>query len=377
MALADGMSSGLDIPFYQVTSPLGSGVARRPVTTLSEYQQPSSPILLRSQVDAFSAAPFGGNPAAVCLLPRAALPLADALRQQIAAEMNLSETAFVECASDEGGAEGGGGDDFATCARFRLRWFTPRMEVPLCGHATLAAAAALLSGAGNGVPVLRFDTLSGELSVTRRPGGLLEMELPSVAASSDEGALPNGWREIVQARGSLVHCCCAGCCTGGRLARGWGRRAPASAGRLGRLAPFSCFGCPNRVLCVPQAAVGRVQEVEQVLYSPTLRYLTIVLPSSSSTSSSSTPSGGGATGGSGAPQGGQARALLEALAPDVPAMHAAHRGGQLVGVIVTIVGKLWPPPLARPLPTGCAGRRCRCALLPGRPGSVTRSLRPH
>lgn len=84
----------------------------------------------------------------MCLLPRAALPLGDAARQAIAAEMNLSETAFLECSGDENSHGGGAtaADDFARCARFRLRWFTPTTEVPLCGHATLAAAAALLQG---------------------------------------------------------------------------------------------------------------------------------------------------------------------------------------------------------------------------------------
>lgn len=89
-------------------------------------------------MDAFAGAAFGGNPAAVCLLPSWSLPLSDATRQQIAAEMNLSETAFLECLD--------GSDDFKACTHFRLRWFTPVLEVPLCGHATLAAAAALFQG---------------------------------------------------------------------------------------------------------------------------------------------------------------------------------------------------------------------------------------
>ena len=90
------------------------------------------------QVDAFTPRAFGGNPAAVCLLPPSALPLPDETRQQIGAEMNLSETAFLECADGSG--------DFAACDTYTLRWFTPTVEVPLCGHATLAAAAALMFG---------------------------------------------------------------------------------------------------------------------------------------------------------------------------------------------------------------------------------------
>ncbi len=136
-----------------------------------------------TQVDAFAACPFEGNPAAVCLLPRRALPLADAARLAIAAENNLSETAFVEC--------GDGGDDFAAGARFRLRWFTPALEVPLCGHATLAAAAALFLGERNAAPVLTFETASGELAVARAPGGgaaaTFQMDLPALPAAA---ALP-------------------------------------------------------------------------------------------------------------------------------------------------------------------------------------------
>src|SRR5437762_12425137 len=75
-------------------------------------------------VDAFADRPFAGNPAAVCLLPG---PRPDAWMRQVAAEMNLSETAFVH-PEREG---------------FRLRWFTPAVEVALCGHATLAAAHVL------------------------------------------------------------------------------------------------------------------------------------------------------------------------------------------------------------------------------------------
>ena len=96
------------------------------------------------QADAFTDRAFGGNPAAVCLLSGSALPLADSTRQHIASEMNLSETAFLE-ALDEG--------DIHQCQRFRLRWFTPAIEVPLCGHATLAAAAALFQGVSVGYQV--------------------------------------------------------------------------------------------------------------------------------------------------------------------------------------------------------------------------------
>jgi PhzF family phenazine biosynthesis protein len=115
------------------------------------------------QVDAFTAAPFAGNPAAVCLLDREVAP---GWMQQVAAEMNLSETAFVR-------PEGTGGDAFG------LRWFTPAAEVALCGHATLAGAHVLW-GEGR-VPAgrpIRFQTLSGELRASHHDGAI-ELDFPA------------------------------------------------------------------------------------------------------------------------------------------------------------------------------------------------------
>lgn len=86
------------------------------------------------QIDAFTAAAFGGNPAAVVLLPPAALPVSDDMRQKVAAEMNLSETAYLETTD--------GSSDFSACTRFRLRWFTPAIEVGLYRRLTGAVAAA-------------------------------------------------------------------------------------------------------------------------------------------------------------------------------------------------------------------------------------------
>ena len=111
------------------------------------------------QVDAFSHGPFTGNPAAVCLLE--AWP-DDAVLQHIARENNLSETAFVIKQ----------GHDFA------LRWFTPAVEVDLCGHATLAAASILLRHEETGKKV-RFFTRSGELTVTSDEGKFT-MDFPLV-----------------------------------------------------------------------------------------------------------------------------------------------------------------------------------------------------
>lgn len=116
------------------------------------------------QTDAFTDRPFGGNPAAVCLPEE---PLASELMQQIAAEMNLSETAFPEPPGPDGVR--------------RLRWFTPALEIPLCGHATLAAARVLLD-TGADAPV-RFNTMSGELVVYGEDDGRLRMDFPAMPAT--------------------------------------------------------------------------------------------------------------------------------------------------------------------------------------------------
>ncbi|MDD5563217.1 MAG: PhzF family phenazine biosynthesis protein [Thermoanaerobaculaceae bacterium] len=111
------------------------------------------------KVDSFTAEPFAGNPAGVCLLPE---PRPERWMQAVAREMNLSETAFLV-------REGAG---------FRLRWFTPAVEVALCGHATLAAAHVLWE-AGILAPgeVACFATKSGELRAARR-GELIELDFP-------------------------------------------------------------------------------------------------------------------------------------------------------------------------------------------------------
>ncbi|XP_028845385.1 phenazine biosynthesis-like domain-containing protein 1 isoform X2 [Denticeps clupeoides] len=116
-------------------------------------------------VDAFTNLPFKGNPAAVCLLQHA---LQDEMYQKIAAEINLSETAFVIPLKSS---------DFTSEARFALRWFTPTNEVPLCGHATLASAAVLFYLRKNINPAVVFETLSGDLCV-RQNGESLVMDFP-------------------------------------------------------------------------------------------------------------------------------------------------------------------------------------------------------
>jgi len=113
-------------------------------------------------VDAFTEKPFSGNPAAVCLLERAREA---AWMQHVAAEMNLSETAFLV---PRAGAAG----------EFDLRWFTPMVEVDLCGHATLASAHVLWeSGRLEAGTLPRFHTRSGVLSAIRR-GDEIELDFP-------------------------------------------------------------------------------------------------------------------------------------------------------------------------------------------------------
>jgi predicted PhzF superfamily epimerase YddE/YHI9 len=119
-------------------------------------------------IDAFTSEPFAGNPAAVCLLED---ERSDAWLQAVAAEMNLSETAFL----------------WRDGPAWRLRWFTPAVEVPLCGHATLASAHLLFeTGRAEGGAV-RFRTKSGELSAARGESGI-ELDFP--ALRSEPALLP-------------------------------------------------------------------------------------------------------------------------------------------------------------------------------------------
>jgi PhzF family phenazine biosynthesis protein len=129
------------------------------------------------QIDAFTDAPFRGNPAAVCLLDGAEVD--EKWMQSVAAEMNLSETAFVRRS----------GTDWS------LRWFSPTIEIALCGHATLATAHALLEegmlAAGG---TARFHTQSGVLSATQS-GDLIELDFPATAA--EPSAPPDGLIEAL------------------------------------------------------------------------------------------------------------------------------------------------------------------------------------
>lgn len=121
------------------------------------------------QADAFASVPFAGNPAAVVLVPFEK-KFEDADMLKIAAEMNLSETAFVSLLHAN--------DTFERASAFNLRWFTPKREVPLCGHATMASAAILFYQLDNKSDSLSFHTLSGELKAVR-DGEYIAMDLPA------------------------------------------------------------------------------------------------------------------------------------------------------------------------------------------------------
>jgi PhzF family phenazine biosynthesis protein len=111
-------------------------------------------------VDAFTDAPFKGNPAAVCLTPE---PRAEQWMMSVASEMNLSETAFLQKHADG----------------FRLRWFTPKAEVTLCGHATLASAHVLWEeGMVGQSEDIHFHTMSGVLTA-RRVDPFIELDFPA------------------------------------------------------------------------------------------------------------------------------------------------------------------------------------------------------
>ena len=132
-------------------------------------------------IDAFAAGPFKGNPACV-VEPFAAWP-DDAWMQTLAAENNQAETAFLLRTDDE--------------ARFGLRWFTPTVEVALCGHATLASAHVLLAELGASAARLTFETRSGPLTVSRTDARI-EMDFPADAPRRIES--PQGLAEALGAQ---------------------------------------------------------------------------------------------------------------------------------------------------------------------------------
>jgi PhzF family phenazine biosynthesis protein len=122
------------------------------------------------QVDAFAGHVFSGNPAAICPLENW---LPDSQMQAIAGENNLAETAFF--------VRNGAG--------YKLRWFTPLVEVELCGHATLASAFVILNDLTPGEPSVSFDTKSGVLTVTRE-GDLYSLDFPSRPPEACDNVYP-------------------------------------------------------------------------------------------------------------------------------------------------------------------------------------------
>lgn len=128
------------------------------------------------QVDAFTDSLFSGNPAAVVPLTQW---LDDSLMQAIAAENNLSETAFFVPAGDG----------------YEIRWFTPTREVPLCGHATLASAWVIFSHIDTGASRIAFQSESGPLTVERLQDGWLELDFPAIPC--EEIGLPKPLAEAL------------------------------------------------------------------------------------------------------------------------------------------------------------------------------------
>jgi PhzF family phenazine biosynthesis protein len=137
------------------------------------------------QVDAFTSEPFGGNPAAVCLPDR---EVTTTWMQAVAAEMNLSETAFLR-RRDTGG--------------FSIRWFTPVVEVPLCGHATLASAHVLWDQElASGNEPITFHAQHAVL-VARRESGWISLDFPALPVEACD--CPSGLAEALRCRPLKTH----------------------------------------------------------------------------------------------------------------------------------------------------------------------------
>lgn len=145
------------------------------------------------QIDAFAEAAFRGNPAAIVQVGEW---LPDALMQAIAAENNQTTTAFLRRRGDA----------------FSLRWFTPSIEEPICGHATLAAAALVLEEMLPGAPQVTFDTPAGALAVAKDAEGLYELDFPTRPPGPVQAhpglllALGLPPREVLAGRDYLVVC---------------------------------------------------------------------------------------------------------------------------------------------------------------------------
>ena len=134
-------------------------------------------------MDAFTKTPFAGNPAAVCLLPE---PASEDWMRNVAREMNLSETAFL-VKSSQG---------------YELRWFTPSVEIDLCGHGTLASAHVLWeTGEARPDDAIRFSTRSGPLSASR-DGDWIELDFPATPVAKCDA--PPGLLETLGVSATFV-----------------------------------------------------------------------------------------------------------------------------------------------------------------------------
>ena len=159
-----------DSVYFSVVRPEWPAVRERLLASFGPRRRGGGLMMRQWMIDAFGSQPFRGNPACV-VEPMDVWP--DAARMQaLAAENNQAETAFMVRSPDP--------------ARFALRWFTPAVEAPLCGHATLAAAHVLFAELGLGAPALAFDTTkSGQLTVARAERGY-RMDFPSSPPSRIE-----------------------------------------------------------------------------------------------------------------------------------------------------------------------------------------------
>jgi len=143
-------------------------------------------------IDAFTTEVFKGNPAAVCLLDSW---LPDEVLQSIAKEHNLSETAFVIKEEKE---------------IFQLKWFTPKVEVDLCGHATLSAAHVLFSIYNFGIKPIQFKTKSGILSAKHSSDGMITLDFPTYNTAAYKAtpvlseALGKAYKEVYETRNRLL-----------------------------------------------------------------------------------------------------------------------------------------------------------------------------
>jgi PhzF family phenazine biosynthesis protein len=141
-------------------------------------------------VDAFTSVPFAGNPAAICVLKQEA---SAEWMQSVAKEMNLSETAFLLSENEN---------------VYRLRWFTPKVEVKLCGHATLASAHVLWEEGESSAAPLHFETLSGRLTAEQKEDGWIALNFPSTSVT--ESGCPPELRQGLSVEPVVVVNCDSG-----------------------------------------------------------------------------------------------------------------------------------------------------------------------